>query len=445
MVISSLPEFVETLRDSQLLSAKQTEDLIGRLQGRFTNPRELAQELLQLHWLTPYQINKILNGAAAQLVLGPYILLERLGQGAMGRVYKVRHRKLGRIAALKVLRKEKLAHPLAVQRFYREVQAVAQLSHPNIVMAYDAGEVAGTYFFAMEYVPGLDLALLIKQKGCLPVPSACDYIRQAALGLQHAHEKGFVHRDIKPSNLLLGPPSGADRRRAADFEPGSVIKILDMGLVRLQGPLLEGNGQDMLTQLQVLLGTPDFISPEQACDPRRADIRSDLYSLGCTFHYLLTGQVPFPGGSAMEKILKHSTEPPPPVEELRPEIPSAVGQVLRRMMAKAPEERYQTPAELADALATLLRLSRLEAPLRVATGPSSPPAMAVPVIPEVETVNEMEPPAETTDSPIISPRLRPGSFPRHRRRIWIVSLAITAGIVTVLTWILFLLAWANSR
>src|SRR5262249_54333549 len=160
-------------------------------------------------------------------------------------------------------------------------------AHPNIVAVYDADEVAGTHFFAMEYVEGTDLAKLVKQNGPLPVAVACDYVRQAALGLQHAHEQGLVHRDIKPSNLLLAGKAG-----------GGVVKVLDMGLARLEAAPGEGSdGADPLTQEGAVMGTPDYVAPEQATDSRRADIRADLYSLGCTLYFLLTGKVPFPGGT----------------------------------------------------------------------------------------------------------------------------------------------------
>ena len=188
-------------------------------EASFPAPRALAGELIRRGWLTPYQVNQLLQGRGRDLLLGSYVLLERLGEGGMGQVFKARNWKLGRVVALKLIRKERLDNPDAVRRFQREIRAAAQLDHPNIVRAFDADEVDGTHLLVMEYVEGTDLAKLVKKDGPLPVDKACDYCRQAALGLQHAYERGLVHRDIKPHNLLL--------------TPGGVVKILDMGLARL--------------------------------------------------------------------------------------------------------------------------------------------------------------------------------------------------------------------
>jgi serine/threonine-protein kinase len=287
------------------------------------------------------------HGRNAELLLGSYVLLDRIGAGGMGQVYKARNWKMNRIAALKVIRKERLDKPETVQRFYREARAAAQLNHPNVVLAYDADEVNGTHYFAMEYVEGNDLAQLVKQKGPLPVEQACDYVRQAALGLQHAFERGLVHRDIKPSNLLVTMRTGSQGGQYG------TVKILDMGLARLAAA-----GPDSVSELTVegaFMGTPDYIAPEQTLDSRTVDIRADLYSLGCTWYYLLTGLVPFPGGTFGEKLLKHQLHYPVPVEQLRPEVSAPVAALLTRLIAKRPEDRCQTPAELVAVLDTLFQ------------------------------------------------------------------------------------------
>jgi tRNA A-37 threonylcarbamoyl transferase component Bud32 len=265
------------LRDSQMLERAQLEELTV-LQGRFAEPRGLARELLQRDWLTAYQVNQILQGKGDQLVLGPYLLLERLGAGGMGQVFKARHRLMKRLVALKVIRKDRLADPEAVARFQREIRAAAQLSHPNIVIAHDAAQVGDTHFLVMEYVEGTDLARLVKQQGPLPVAQACDYVRQAALGLQHAHERGLVHRDVKPANLLL--------------TRSGVVKVLDVGLARLHPA--GGETVAEVTHEGAVMGTPDYIAPEQACESHTVDIRADIYSLGCTLYHLLTGRCRFP-------------------------------------------------------------------------------------------------------------------------------------------------------
>jgi formylglycine-generating enzyme required for sulfatase activity/tRNA A-37 threonylcarbamoyl transferase component Bud32 len=339
MSTASTASLVDTLRQHRLLDPKQLEELTS-LQARFPDPKALAKELIQRGWLSPYQANQLLNGKGQELVLGQYILLERLGEGGMGQVFKARHRMLGRISAIKLIRKERLESPDAVRRFQREVRSAAALSHPNIVRAYDADEIAGTHLMVMEYIEGaIDLAKLVKKNGPLPVQQACEYIRQAALGLQHAHEKGMVHRDIKPANLIL-----TDR--------GKTVKILDMGLARLDHPGADDDDKSStMTQEGTVMGTPDYIAPEQALDTHTVDIRADLYSLGCAFYYLLTGRVPFPGGTLIQKINKHQFEEPMPIEKVRPEVPPEVAKVVRKLMAKKPVDRYQTPAEVATALA----------------------------------------------------------------------------------------------
>jgi serine/threonine protein kinase len=326
----------EALQHLPLLAPRQQSEL-ACLQDRFPDPRALAGELIRLDWLTPYQANQIFRGRAHELVLGSYLLLERLGEGGMGMVFKARHVKMGRVAAVKVIRKERLRKANAVRRFHREVRAAAQLDHPNVVHAYDAGQAGDTHYFVMEYVEGTDLNKLVQKGGPLPIAEACDCIRQAALGLQRAHEKGLVHRDVKPHNLI----------RTARGQ----VKLLDVGLVRV----LESCADPEVTMTRegAVLGTVDFLAPEQAADPHAVDLRADLYSLGCTFYYLLTGQIPFPAHSSVEKLLKHQREEPPPLERVRPGIPPGIVAVVRRLMAKRPENRYQTAAEVAAVLQAL--------------------------------------------------------------------------------------------
>jgi serine/threonine-protein kinase len=397
-MVDSVPGLVAVLQKYQLLEAEQLAE-VDQLQHRHTDPRLLAKELLHRGWLTPYQINQIFLGRSADLVLGSYLLLQRVGEGSMGQVFRARHQKLGRIVALKVIRKDRIAQPNALKRFLREVEAVARLSHPNIVLAFDADEAG--HFLVMEFIEGTDLAKLVKQNGPLPVWQACDYIRQAAQGLQHAYKCGVVHRDIKPSNLLVTTtvvePSKAALPQDADRAGGclvAVVKLLDLGLVRLQDPD-DGPARSALTQLQTILGTPDYIAPEQARDARAADIRSDLYSLGCSFYFLLTGRVPFAGETRMDKVLKHCQEEPEPVEEVRrsvlaaeranltgygpdspveDEVPRAVAAVVHKLMAKRPEDRYQTASEVVQVLTDLIPKGiRLAIPAEAFVPSSLPP------------------------------------------------------------------------
>jgi serine/threonine protein kinase len=275
-----------------------------------------------------------------------YRVLGPIGEGGMGAVYRAEHRRMERVVALKVIHPGLMRNPATVQRFHQEVRAAAQLHHPNIVTAHDADQAGGLHFLVMEYIEGTSLADLVLRRGPLPVAEVCDYIRQAALGLQHAHERGMVHRDIKPANLMVQPAGPA---------PGSVIKILDFGLARLprtMDGLSSGDSPTApLTGAGTVMGTADYIAPEQAADPRAADIRADIYSLGCTLFYLLTGRAPFSDGSVEDKLARHAGTPLPPVNLFRPEMPAGLGAVLARMSAKDPADRYSTPAEVAEALA----------------------------------------------------------------------------------------------
>jgi serine/threonine-protein kinase len=348
MIVASLTAFVDCLSQNNLLKTSQLEELRADLQQRFPDPHALGAEMVRRGWLTPYQVSKLVDGKGDELVLGSYILLDRLGEGGMGEVFKARHQKLDRLVALKLIRKDHLGNPDAVRRFHREIQAVAQLSHPNIVAAYDADQCGELHFLVMEYVDGTDLSRMVKQSGPLPVAQSCEYIRQAALGLQHAFEKKMVHRDIKPANLLVSGGVG-------DGTNVGVVKISDLGLARWRR---NGNGESSskeLTREGAVLGTLDYVAPEQAANSHSVDVRADLYSLGCTFYLLLTGRVPFPGGEAIEKLYRHRFEEPPPLEQVRPEVPAAVIAVVRKLMAKEPENRYQTPAEAAVALAAVLQ------------------------------------------------------------------------------------------
>jgi eukaryotic-like serine/threonine-protein kinase len=344
MPIATTADLGEMLRTHRLLSAQQLGEVEGALRPAFPEPRELARELVRRSWLTPLQVNALFLGRASELVIGPYVLLERVGAGAMGQVFKARHQHLGRLVAVKVVRKDRVTSPNLLKRFLREMQAAGQMSHPNIVLAFDAGETGNLLYFVMEYVEGTDLGRRLKREGALPVAEACDYVRQTALGLQHAFEKGLVHRDVKPSNLMV-------TERPADVRTGpppGVVKILDLGLALLSCDETEISA---LTQEGLVMGTVDYLAPEQALDSHGVDTRADLYSLGCTFYHLLTGRVPYPGGTVMQRLLRHRTGRPRPVESLRPEVPRGLAAVVRKLMARCPEDRYQTPAELAEALA----------------------------------------------------------------------------------------------
>jgi serine/threonine-protein kinase len=308
-----------------------------------------------------------------------YTILSKLGQGGMGQVFKALQTRLDRVVALKVIRQEcLLQEPKAAIRFQREAQAAANLNHPNIIVVYDFDQIDKTYYIAMEYVEGIDLDQMVRESGPLPVEKACDFIRQAALGLQHAHEVGgMVHRDIKPSNLLIAlgkkevgapddhplpagelpsrsqaPPgdrgaAGSNRRRPAGPSPDGILKILDMGMALL---LHSADSDGSQTMQGTLMGTPDYIAPEQAMDSHQVDIRADLYSLGCTFYYLLCGRPPYAEYPLLKKLMMHQAGQSRPVRLLQPDVPIEVEEIVAKLMSRWPQDRFQTPAELVEAL-----------------------------------------------------------------------------------------------
>jgi hypothetical protein len=285
--------------------------------------------------------------------LSRYEILEELGKGGMGVVYKARERDTGRMVALKVLRKERLAHPDMLSRFRREAQASARLTHPAIVQVFEADQDGDTPYLAMEYVAGITLQKLVEETGPLPIGQACDFVRQTALGLEHATEQRLVHRDIKPANLMVVAPTGLP------LPPRPVVKLLDMGVARIFQLTDQEVSLTTLTRDGSVIGTPDYIAPEQLEDPRGVDVRADLYSLGCTFYYLLAGQVPFPGGTLIQKLDRQRWHTAPSVNQIRREVPAPLAAVVRRLMAKHPDDRYQSPGELAAALDALLRTGEL--------------------------------------------------------------------------------------
>jgi serine/threonine protein kinase len=268
-----------------------------------------------------------------------YRIVGLLGAGGMGAVYQAEHRLMERAVAVKILNPELTRRPGAVQRFRQEIKAASQLSHPNIVTAYDADQADDVHFLVMELVGGKSLDWLIDPGRPLAVATACSWGRQAACGLQHAHERGMVHRDIKPANLMLAKAQGSQSL--------SLVKILDFGLARFASEFAASK----LTASGALVGTPDYIAPEQARDPHRADIRADIYSLGCTLYHLLAGRVPHPGDTVLQKLMAHQEELPKPLGEFRRDLPPGLVTVVERMMAKDVHQRYQTPAEVIAALA----------------------------------------------------------------------------------------------
>ncbi len=295
----------------------------------------LASGLLGSGMLTQWQAKKLLAGRGRGFFLGSYKLLRPLGKGGMGVVYLGEHRVMKRPMALKVLSSESALDSRRIERFESEARAAAQLDHINIVRAYDFAKDNGKLFIAMEYVDGIDLQHLVQRDGMISIAAALDAMKQTAAGLAHAHGRGIVHRDIKPANLLL--------------RGDGVLKISDMGLARIgwQGESPNDAGRSRL------LGTSEFLAPEQALDSRSVDGRADIYSLGCTLYYLLTGLPPYPGETQVQRIAKHQTAPVPDIRKKRPDCPAALAQLAIRMMAKRPEDRIPSATELLSQLAQI--------------------------------------------------------------------------------------------
>lgn len=348
--VSAPADFAAAVHAAHLLTEAQAARLTPAALAKFPSAEALARQLIKLGWITAFQAKMLLEGDGAQLAFGKYRLLDKLGEGGMGLVYKAQDTKLGRLVALKVIRADYLNHPQALKRFDREAKAAAALSHPHIVTLYDADEIAGTRYLAMEYVAGADLGKALKAEGKLPLAQACGYVRQAALGLAHAHAAGLVHRDIKPANLLLAQaPSGGGGSTPSHAAWGQV-KVSDLGLARLHVANDSGATKD-----GALIGTIDYMAPEQARDASSVDARADLYSLGCTLFHLLTGRPPFAGETAINKMLAHQQDPPPRLRDLAPEAPEGLEKLLDALMAKDPNARPKDGAAVAEALEPFCR------------------------------------------------------------------------------------------
>ncbi|MEM6692321.1 MAG: serine/threonine-protein kinase [Planctomycetota bacterium] len=301
---------------------------------RFT-PERLADGLKHAGMLTNWQASKLLAGRSKGFYLGSYRLLRPLGQGGMGMVFLGEHHVMKRQMALKILPPEATDNPRRLQRFMDEARACAQLDHPNIVRAYDFAEAGGRYYIVMEYVDGIDLQRLVARDGVIGIREGLDVLSQSAAGLAHAHERGIVHRDIKPANLMLSSDG--------------IVKVSDLGLARI------GLSELSEEESRRLMGTADFIAPEQAINSTTADARSDIYSLGCTAYFLLTGSPPFAGGNVRERLAAHQTAPIPDPRSIRKECPAALAELITKMMAKRPEDR---PKSVSAVLGQIQRMTK---------------------------------------------------------------------------------------
>ncbi len=333
--------FLAGVRASGLVESALLDSTLAELRrhGRkLDNAADIAEELLKRGLISEWQSEKLLQGRHKGFILGRYKLINLLGRGEMSAVYLAEHLAMQRRCAIKVLPANRVKDTSYLGRFQREARAVAALDHPNIVRAYDVDQQneggAEIHFLVMEYVSGTSVETLVKTKGKLPFVEIADIIRQTAEGLSHAHQAGLIHRDIKPGNLLV------DER--------GTVKLLDLGLARF----FKEDDEESLTikHDEKVLGTADYLAPEQAVDSHNVDERGDIYSLGCTFYFALTGHPPFTDGSLVQRLLAHQTRQPPSIKIDRPDIPDDLLAIVDKMMAKRREDRYQTARELADDL-----------------------------------------------------------------------------------------------
>ncbi len=336
-VPSSVEELLQLIRKSGMIDDQKLTTYLQRRQmgrGLPPDPRETADSMIRDGLITNFQAEQFLLGKWRGFTIGKYKLLERVGIGGMGQVFLCEHMYMKRRVAIKVLPPAKAEQPAALGRFYREARAAGSLEHPNIVRTHDIDQDGNLHFIVMEYIDGSNLLDMVKKFGPMNVGRAVHYIRQVAVGLDFAFRSGIIHRDIKPGNVLI------DRKGNA--------KILDMGLARFYK-----DQTDMLTVKyddKIVLGTADYVAPEQVANSHAVDVRADIYAMGASFYFLLAGHPAFPSGTVSQKLLWHRTKEPTPIRQIRPEVPEAIAYIVAKMMAKDPNQRYQTPHEVATDL-----------------------------------------------------------------------------------------------
>jgi serine/threonine protein kinase len=339
----SVSTFLDTVERSGLVEKSQLEQSLAELE-RQSGPEAANDSLIvsshlgSVGLITEWQRKRLLEGRHAGFFLGKYKLLDHLGTGGMSSVFLAEHPLMRRRVAIKVLPKNRVDDSSYLARFHREARAVASLDHPNIVRAFDVDNDGDVHYLVMEYVEGQDLKILVERQGPLDYRVAADFIRQAADGLAHAHEAGLIHRDVKPANLLV--------------DPKQVVKLLDMGLARTSDEVDASLTKD---HDEKMLGTVDYLAPEQALDSHLVDPRADIYSLGCTLYFALTGHPPFPDGTIAQRILLHQTKQPEAISIKRPDVPAGLLAICQRMMAKSPSARYQSATEASQALADWIK------------------------------------------------------------------------------------------
>jgi serine/threonine protein kinase len=341
---------------SHLLPQSDAQAMMQRWQGEAkdggNHAGHFALWMVRNNYVTEYQATLLARGHAEGFFLNQYKILDRCGKGRMAGVYKAQH-PLGQVVAIKVLPPSKAKDPQLFGRFQREARLSVGLKHRNVVRTFQVGEAAGVHYLVMEYLEGETLDEVLQRRGKLAPAEAVPILYQGLLGLQHMYEKNIVHRDLKPSNLMLLKPSAEeDAQDLGKF----TVKILDIGLARtlVDEAASEKTADPPLTTEGILLGTPDYMAPEQARDARSADIRADIYSLGCVLYHALAGQPPFPDPNVISQMIRHASEPARPLREFNPAVPDGLQRIIDYLMAKDPAKRYQTPERAAQALQVFL-------------------------------------------------------------------------------------------
>lgn len=341
---AEIDNYLNSLQKSGLVTKEQLSQVLGRVikdaGGKQIEPEHLARAFEQANLVTAWHNEKLLKGKYRGFLLGNYKLLGHIATGGMSNIYLAEHTAMKRRVAIKVLPPnftQGTGNTSHLSRFYVESRVIAQLDHPNIVRAYDVSQQGSFHYLVMEFVEGSDLRHMVEENGPLPIEVAADYIRQAADGLNHAHQKGIVHRDVKPANLLV--------------DQNGTVKLLDLGLTRVTD---SSDPSLTLAHNEKLIGTVDYIAPEQAANCHNVDARADIYSLGCTLYFVVCGRPPFPDGSQTQRLLAHQTQEAVSLLTLRDETPLDLWQICRRMMAKKPKDRYQSAGEVVRELANFL-------------------------------------------------------------------------------------------
>jgi eukaryotic-like serine/threonine-protein kinase len=398
------PDLLPLIRRSGVLNARQLEEVSSKVQ-RGEYPRDshaLAGRLVAEQILTEFQAKRLLRLKVHGLVVGRYVILDRLGAGAKGRVFRAQHRLMGRVVALKIIAPHIASRASSIARFHREMRMIGRLDHPNVIRAFDADQIGELLYIVMEYVPGRSLDRVLEERGPIPPALAVDYTAQAARGLAHAHERGIVHRDIKPSNLFLSDEGH--------------VKVLDLGLSALMEADTEAS---FATAAGFVVGTLHYMSPEQSAGID-VDARSDLFSLGCTMYYLLSGRVPFPGDTVAECLARRLRGGFVPITELNSELSPRLVQLLEKLLARRPEDRFQTAAEAALALEALTHGKADVAPgHEPALQPAADASVAEPALSGGVAPTTQPPSSSPSESPsaTASPWSRAGSDLTGRPRL----------------------------